>query len=396
MNVTNLTVNGRRGTMGVGYFESDRARLRLTPRHYAYLRLSEGCNQNCTFCTIPSIRGKMRSKPINSLHSEAEELLADGAFELNLIGQDTTSYGDDLQYKPGLVGALTCLNEIARKSPRGAWLRLMYAYPSCFADEMIDAIAQLDHVVKYVDMPLQHISDRLLTSMRRNTSRAQTIDVLNKLRERVPGIAIRTTMITGFPGETEDDHEELLDFIGEFCFDMLGVFQYSPEPGTPAFKLEQDPDLVVPAEIKQRRHDEIMELQQSIAFEQAAYMASLFHQPIESASGDRNGVVPSEALPAAIEASVQFDVLIDEIDESGGTGEGDSDAAQPWTARAQHTQIGRCYFQAPQVDSKTCVRSQRQLQPGELVRCAIVDSDGYDLIAMPVDEMASLANLADG
>src|SRR5687767_2983002 len=169
-------------------FENDRARLRLTPRHYAFLRMSEGCNQGCTFCTIPSIRGLMRSKPIEQILLEAEELAADGAVELNLIGQDTTSYGTDIGYAPGLAGLLRTLDQRLKDVH---WLRLMYAYPSCFTDEMIKTIADAPRVVKYIDMPLQHINDEILTSMRRRVTRNEIEMLLNKLRKWVPGIAIR-------------------------------------------------------------------------------------------------------------------------------------------------------------------------------------------------------------
>ncbi|MFM8697570.1 MAG: MiaB/RimO family radical SAM methylthiotransferase, partial [Phycisphaerales bacterium] len=202
MQVAGLTVNGKDGR-GIGYFEDDSNRFRLTPRHWAYLRVSEGCNQRCAFCTIPSIRGKMRSKPVETIVSEARALLADGAFELNLIGQDTTSFGDDIGDDEGLVGMLTAVDRAVAEHGAG-WERLMYAYPSNFTDEMIDAIARLEHVVKYVDKPLQHISDRMLTAMRRHTSKAQQASLLERLRERVPGMAIRTTFITGFPGETAE------------------------------------------------------------------------------------------------------------------------------------------------------------------------------------------------
>src|SRR5215217_341167 len=181
-------------------FEDDRARLRLTPRHYAYLRMSEGCNQGCTFCTIPSIRGPMRSKPIEQILLEANELAADGAVELNLIGQDTTSYGTDIGYAAGLAGLLRTLDA---KLKDVHWLRLMYAYPSCFTDEMIKTIADCDRVVKYIDMPLQHINDEILTKMKRRVTSKQIETLLEKLRTWVPGIAIRTTFISGTPGETD-------------------------------------------------------------------------------------------------------------------------------------------------------------------------------------------------
>src|SRR5687767_1095192 len=189
-------------------FEDDRARLRLTPRHYAFLRMSEGCNQGCSFCTIPSIRGLMRSKPIEQILLEANELAADGAVELNLIGQDTTSYGTDISYTAGLSGLLATLD---KKLPGDvSWLRLMYAYPSCFTDEMIKTIAASDRVVKYIDMPLQHIDDGILTAMKRRVTRKQIETLLDKLRQWVPGIAIRTTFIAGTPGETEAQHQALV------------------------------------------------------------------------------------------------------------------------------------------------------------------------------------------
>ena len=357
-----LTVHGKDGR-GVGYFEDDSGRFRLTPRHWAYLRVSEGCNQKCAFCTIPSIRGKMRSKPIDRFLAEARQLLADGAFELNLIGQDTTSFGYDVGYdgpNEGLIGLLTSLDAVAREHG-SAWIRLMYAYPSNFTDEMIDAIAALPNIVKYIDIPLQHISDNMLDRMRRRITRQQQETLLNTLRERIPGLAIRTTFITGFPGETEDDHQELLEHIEEFQYDMLGVFQYSPEPGTPAGTMDADPDLHVPDEVKARREQEIMLLQQEIAFENAAYVA---------------------------EQRSQFDVLID------GPAAGEtSGLATTGVAGAGSLYVGRCYHQAPQVDSLTYVHSTEPLSPGELVRCTITDADGYDLIARPTHQLETSTSL---
>src|SRR5687768_14613691 len=184
-------------------FEDDRARLRLTPRHYAYLRMSEGCNQGCSFCTIPSIRGPMRSKPIDHILNEAKELAADGAVELNLIGQDTTSYGTDIGYEPGLSGLLKTLD---RQLKDVHWLRLMYAYPSCFSDDMVRTIADAGRLVKYIDMPLQHVNDAVLARMKRRVTRKQIDTLLTKLRDWVPGMAVRTTFIAGSPGETDAEH----------------------------------------------------------------------------------------------------------------------------------------------------------------------------------------------
>ncbi|MFG0330369.1 MAG: 30S ribosomal protein S12 methylthiotransferase RimO [Phycisphaerales bacterium] len=379
MNVVGLTVNGQDGR-GIGYFESDASRLRLTPRHYAYLRVSEGCNQRCAFCTIPSIRGKMRSKPVEMIVNEARELFADGAFELNLIGQDTTSFGHDIGYDAGLVGMLSALNEVAA-GQGGGWLRLMYAYPSCFTDEMIDAIASLEHVVKYIDMPLQHINDRVLDSMRRNTSRALIEELLHKLRERIPGIAIRTTFITGFPGETEAEHEELLEFVEEFGFDMMGVFEYSPEPGTRAFRLESHPELLVDAATKKRRYDELMTAQQRVAFEQAEYLASFYRG---SSDGDADD---ARAGRGDLENALRFDVLVDTESRASGV------ATSGVSATNTKLYVGRCYHQAPQVDSVTYIHSRERLSPGELVRCVIVDADGYDLIARPLADLERRSSL---
>lgn len=405
LKTTGLTVNGKDGA-GIGYFESDAARLRLTPRHYAYLRVSEGCNQNCAFCTIPSIRGKMRSKPIIRIVEEARELLRDGAFELNLIGQDTTSYGDDIGvgFDPraalrdpsdfasmgGLPSLLHALDAVVRDAgaPRGAegakgWLRLMYAYPSNFDIAMMRAIASLEHVVKYIDIPLQHASDDVLSRMRRNVTAAKQRETIERLREMAPGMAVRTTFITGFPGETEEDHEALLGFIEDMRFDMLGVFEYSREEGTPAGTMEEDGALAVPAETKRRRKDEIMRLQQAIAFDQASFVAEQY----------------DPADPA--ETGVRFDVLIDAVG-AGSSSSRDSEAGESRMTAARtgartqnpsrkgaHTATGRAYFQAPQIDSVVRVQSREALTPGDLVRCVITGSEGYDLVAVPERELVA-------
>jgi ribosomal protein S12 methylthiotransferase len=356
---TGLTVNGKDGK-GVGYFEDDSNRFRLTPRHWTYLRVSEGCNQRCAFCTIPSIRGKMRSKSVDRITAEARALLADGAFELNLIGQDTTSFGHDIGYEPGLIGMLTAVNDAVHEHGAG-WARLMYAYPSNFSDDMIDALARLPHVVKYIDIPLQHMSDPMLKSMRRHTSYAQQAALLEKLRARVPGIAIRTTFITGFPGETQDDHRQLLEFVQGFGFDAMGVFKYSCEDGTPAGTMDADPSLHVPDHVKQEREQELMLAQQEVAFENAAYVA---------------------------EQRCQFDVLIE-----GPAAGGSAARATTGVSQGGILHAGRCYFQAPQIDSMTYVMSAKKLAPGELIRCAVVDSSGYDLVAQPAEDLEKKVQL---
>ena len=297
----------------------------------------------------------MRSKPLAVNTREARRLMADGVFELNLIGQDTTSYGADLpgEVGGGLVDLLTALDGVAGGFG-GGWIRLMYAYPTHLTDAMIDAMAGLSNVVNYLDIPLQHISDRMLGLMRRRITRARQEAVLARLRERNPGLAIRTTLITGFPGETEDDHRELLAFVEDFEFDMLGVFRYSREDGTPAGTADKDPALHVPEEVKRQREEELMLAQQRIAFENARFVAA---------------------------QRSRFDVLIDGPDPgdtvpAGGT-------AEATTCRRY---VGRCYHQAPQVDSLTYVESTEPLTPGELVRCTVVDARGYDLVARPTDQ----------
>src|SRR5687768_481792 len=311
-------------------FEDDRARLRLTPRHYAYLRISEGCNQGCTFCTIPSIRGPMRSKPVEQVLLEAKELAADGAVELNLIGQDTTSFGTDIGYGPGLSGLLKTLD---KKLKDVHWLRLMYAYPSCFTDEMIKTIADSARVVKYIDMPLQHINDEILTSMRRRVTRKDIETLLNKLRKCVPGIAIRTTFISGTPGETDTQHKEHVQFVREAGFEMMGVFPYSREPGTPMARMDNQVD----DKVKHARVEELMLAQQDVAFAKAKSMVG---KPIE--------------------------VL---IDRPAGRDEEDG-----YVARSQ--------AQAPDIDSCVFVNGNgTEPHPGQLVNVRVTDYQNYDLVA---------------
>ena len=319
-------------------FEDDRARLRLTPRHYAYLRMSEGCNQGCSFCTIPSIRGPMRSKPVEQIIAEARELASDGAVELNLIGQDTTSYGTDIGYAAGLNGLLRTLNQTLPKDVQ--WLRLMYAYPSCFSDDMIKAIADSERVVKYIDMPLQHISDRMLALMKRRVTGKQIRTLLDKLRKWVPGMAIRTTFIAGSPTETEKDHEELVQFIKDYEFEHLGVFPFSAEPGTPMGRADHQHDDVT----KQRWVENIMLTQQDLVFA-------------------RNAEQVGELMPAMIERR-----------EKDGT----------YVARHQG--------QAPDIDSVVFVSSRAKLAAGEIVSVKVTDYQAYDLIAqVPAKKGRSLA-----
>ena len=325
--VTQLISRRDRGK--TGYTDHDDARLRLTPRHYAYLRVSEGCNQGCKFSTIPGIRGPMRSKPLQQILLEARELIDDGVFELNLIGQDTTSYGKDIGFDgpgQGLAGMLKALGGVRDVG----WIRLMYAYPSCFTDEMIHAIADAPNIVKYIDMPLQHINNQILHAMRRKVTRAQIETLLEKLRRWIPGMTIRTTFISGFPGETEDQHRELLKFIQDFGFDCLGVFEYSPEPETPAGRLWRTQG--VAADISARRKEEIMLAQQDIVQK-------------------KNQAMIGQTI----------DVLVDQAN------------------KAKRAAVGRHAGQAPDIDGQVLLRDLAA-SPGELLKVEIEGFKHYDLV----------------
>lgn len=318
----------------------DTGRLRLTPAHYAYVRISEGCNQKCTFCTIPSIRGPMHCKTPDELAAEGRELLADGAKELILIGQDTTSYGGDLRAGEGgydgggLAGLLRYLNN-AWSAAR--WIRLMYVYPSIFTDAMIDAIAQSERIVKYIDIPLQHINDRVLKSMHRRVTRSETEALLDRLRKRIPGVSIRTTFIVGFPGETEAEFAELESFVREFDFDAVGAFKYSLEPETPAGRIKQQ----VEDDAKRERYERLMLAQQDAVFQRA-----------------RRWIGRS------------FDVLVDSNEDDRGS-------------------VARHAGQAPEVDAVSII-ADRDYPPGEFVSVKCVETDDYDLVVKPVKRRLSV------
>ena len=255
-------------------------------------------------------------------------MAADGAVELNLIGQDTTSYGSDIGYAPGLAGLLRRLDKELKDVH---WLRLMYAYPSCFTDEMVRTLAQCGRVVKYIDMPLQHINDEVLTRMRRRVTRRQIETLLDKLRKWVPGIALRTTFIAGSPGETEAQHKELVDFVRDFGFDHVGVFPYSQEPGTPMGRMEGQ----LPEEVKQARMEELMLMQQELAFAKAR-----------------------QQVGGTIEVLV---------DRPAGR-----DGQDGWVARSS--------AQAPDIDSVTFVHGD-DLHAGKLANVKVIDYEAYDLVA---------------
>ncbi len=302
----------------------DRARLRITPEHFAYLKISEGCDRTCTFCAIPKMRGKHITKPIEMVVEEAKELVADGVRELIIVAQDTTYYGLDLYGQVRLVELLRQLEEVAGID----WIRLMYLYPIHFTDELIDTIAGSEKILPYLDMPLQHINDTMLKRMQRRVNREQTIELVHKLRDRIPNLVLRTTFITGFPGETEEQFAELKEFVVDARFQRMGVFSYSLEPGTPAEKLSGH----LPEEIKNARRDQLMELQQQIAFEFADSLIGY-----------------------------ELDVLLDsESDEPG-------------------VFIGRTFADAPDIDAVVYVEGD-DLQPGDLVPVAIAGRQEYDLV----------------
>ncbi|MCA9231962.1 MAG: 30S ribosomal protein S12 methylthiotransferase RimO [Planctomycetales bacterium] len=310
----------------------DTSRMRVTPRHFAYLKISEGCDRLCTFCAIPKMRGKHATKPMEEVVAEAQELADDGVRELVVVAQDTTYYGMDLYGEPRLAQLLQQLETVEGLD----WIRLMYLYPMYFDDQLIDFLAASKRIVPYLDMPLQHADDQILKRMQRRVNRQETEALLAKLRERIPGLVMRTTFITGFPGETDDQFQELVEFVRKQRFERLGVFTYSYEPDTPAAKL---PGQVAEVVMNARR-DRLMVEQQDIAF-------------------------------AWNDAQIgrQLDVLIDAA-----------------VAGEENAWIGRSYADAPDVDSVVYVTgmddSASVLTPGALVRCEIVARQGYDLIAV--------------
>jgi ribosomal protein S12 methylthiotransferase len=306
--------------------QDDRARLRITPRHLAYLKVSEGCDRLCTFCAIPYMRGKHVTKPIEKVVEEARELAADGVRELNLVAQDMTYYGVDLYGRPRLADLLRALDQVEGID----WIRVLYNYPNYFTDELYEVLGSARKVMPYLDIPLQHINDRMLRVMNRRHTRAETEAIVDRLRAAVPGLVLRTTFIVGFPGETEAEFEELLKYVESTRFERLGVFTYSFEPDTPAVKLPGH----LPEEVKNERRDRVMAAQQPIAFD--------FNRSLVGRT---------------------FDVLIDSP-APGGKG--------LW--------VGRTYADAPDVDGLTYVQGSN-LEPGDLVACAIVGAEGYDLIA---------------
>ena len=305
--------------------ESLGRRVLTTGGHFGYLKIAEGCDKHCTYCIIPKLRGKFRSVPMERLLTQAREMAEEGVKELILVAQETTLYGVDLYGKKELPGLLHGLAQI----PGIYWIRILYCYPEEITDELIDAIAAEPKVCNYLDIPIQHASDNVLKRMGRRTDQAELRAIIGKLREKIPDICLRTTLISGFPGETQEDFEELYRFVNEMEFDRLGVFPYSQEEDTPAATMEDQ----VPQEVKEFRRDELMELQQAIAFDKAEDMVG-------------------HILTVMIEGKV--------ADEE--------------------TYVARTYRDAPNVDGYLFVNTSANLMTGDFVKVLVTGSNEYDLI----------------
>jgi len=331
----------------------DLARMRLTPRHFAYLRISEGCDKRCTFCIIPHIRGDLVCKTPDLVIAEAKELVADGATELIVIGQNTTSYGKDFEGGAAAAdgGIAGLLRRLARETDVQR-LRLMYVYPANFYTNLIDVMAEEPKVLKYVDMPLQHINDRLLKAMKRGVGRKRIETLIRSLRDRVPGVVIRTTFIVGFPGETEAEFQELVAFVREHKFERVGVFTYSPEEGTEAGVMADQ----IPDDVKLRRREELMLAAQEVAFE---HVGQAVGREMDVVIDGRTEAVPEFHKPKIATRRVS----------SRKAAEAD------WW-------VGRYYGQAPEVDSVVYVSDAHgPLEAGASVRCRVIAGAGYDLVA---------------
>ena len=300
-------------------------RLVTTGGHYAYMKIAEGCDKHCTYCIIPKLRGNYRSVPMEKLLAEAKALADQGVKELILVAQETTVYGKDLYGEKSLHKLLRELCKISGIQ----WIRILYCYPEEIYDELIQTIKEEKKVCHYLDLPIQHASDAVLKRMGRRTSKAQLVEIIEKLRKEIPDISLRTTLITGFPGETQEQHEELKDFVDEMEFDRLGVFTYSPEEDTPAATMTEQ----IPEEVKEDRQAELMELQQEIAFDLAEDM------------------VGREVL-VMIEGKV--------ADENA--------------------YVGRTYKDAPNVDGLIFINTDEELMSGDFARVRVTGALEYDLI----------------
>lgn len=306
-------------------------RVLTTGGHYGYLKIAEGCDKHCTYCIIPSLRGRFRSVPMERLLNQAKDMAEKGVKELILVAQETTVYGKDLYGEKSLHKLLKELCKI--KGIR--WIRVLYCYPEEIYDELIQVMKEEKKVCHYLDLPIQHASDRILKRMGRRTSKADLQAIVAKLREEIPDIVLRTTLITGFPGESEEDHQELMEFVDEMEFDRLGVFTYSPEDGTPAASM---PDQI-PEEIKEERRDELMELAQEISLDKG------------------NARIGSEVL-VMIEGKVS----------------------------GESAYIGRTYGDAPKVDGYIFVQTGELLMTGDFAKVRVTGALEYDLIGELADE----------
>lgn len=320
-------------------YDADTPRLLATPRHYAYVKIAEGCDYRCAFCIIPTLRGRYRSRPIDSIVSEAERLAAQGVREILLVSQDTSFYGNDRGERGALARLLRALDRVDGL----AWIRLLYLYPTTIGDDVLAAMAECEKVCRYVDLPLQHASDRVLRRMKRPGTGAAYERLVNRIRTRVPGVALRTTFIVGFPGESESDFQALEGFVRRVEFDHVGVFTYSHEEGTSAHALQDD----VPARTKRRRRSALMRVQRQI-------VARAHRRRI----GQRVRLVVDG--PAAEHALVLR---------------------------------GRLEGQAPEVDSQVYLTDcdPASLAPGQLVTAEIVGSRAYDLVARPIGAAMPMA-----
>ncbi len=309
----------------------DTKRLVTTGGHFAYLKIAEGCDKHCTYCIIPKLRGNYRSVPMEQLLKEAQELAEQGVKELILVAQETTVYGKDIYGEKSLHLLLRKLCEI-----RGLrWIRVLYCYPEEIYDELIKVMKEEKKICRYLDLPIQHSEDEILRRMGRRTTRQQLISTVEKLRREIPDIVLRTTLITGFPGETKEQHEALMDFVDEMEFERLGVFTYSPEEDTPAADFPGQ----IPEEVKEERRAELMELQQEIAFDRAEEIAG-------------------KELLVMIEGKVA-----------------DEDAY-----------VGRTYMDAPNVDGLIFVNTDRELVSGDFAKVTVTGAVEYDLIGELSDE----------
>lgn len=311
--------------------ETTGKRILTTGGHFGYLKIAEGCDKHCTYCIIPKLRGKFRSVPMDRLIAQAEDMAEQGVKELILVAQETTLYGKDLYGEKSLHILVKKLAEI--KGIR--WIRILYCYPEEIYDELIETIREEKKVCHYLDLPIQHASDAVLKRMGRRTTRQELVDIVARLRERIPDIVLRTTLITGFPGETREDHEELMAFVDEMEFDRLGVFTYSAEEDTPAASMEDQ----IPEEIKEERRNELMELQQEISLEKG------------------NEKIGQELL-VMIEGKVS----------------------------GESAYIGRTFGDAPKVDGYIFVQTGELLMTGDFVRVRVTGAMEYDLIGEIADE----------